>query len=332
MTPPSSEPNLLPTDPAVPSEDLLHTTREHPANYYLLAAWSTAPPSIPQSDPRLQTLLELMAPPSGCSTLVVEGHAMLANPEGVAFAFASGADELAFRLPIEAQDLAASFDGSRVSAYGRGWISFRPVDPAQPVEQQVGDLRFWCETALEYANQTPLAVFEHPEPRRQARYWEEPLGGEWDQEIAAVVEALVQDPVWIGRLLHHRHNGMLAGLARRMATLARRRHDPQDVRRAIAAIGLAISSTPDYRDDLMQMVLVWHSALALGLDATTEFLAVADRLGEAHGGKWLRSWTERTPQNQSLEVFYYEVEDTDGFRYEFRDRPLRSSANPSTPS
>lgn len=72
----------------------------------------------------------------------------------------------------------------------------------------------------------------------------------------------------------------------------------------------------DYRDNLMVIVLIYHSALRLGLDAVALFDEVAAMAPPRLAGE-IAGFPRREPSHRSLEAFdYREVPMPGGVRYE----------------
>lgn len=151
-----------------------------------------------------------------------------------------------------------------------------------------------------------------------------------DDEIVALlreVEASDRFPELIGALTPRVGWEALWLFARRAATFAVRRRDPELLRAGLVAIGVASRNSLDYRDELVALAMLWHSAGLLDLDAEEEVRAAAAKLplfvgtarhappSEAEADR-LTCWLERSPRSQSLAVMgLREGKDKSGFRY-----------------
>jgi hypothetical protein len=65
----------------------------------------------------------------------------------------------------------------------------------------------------------------------------------------------------------------------------------------------------DFRDNLVALCAIYHSALAIGLDADALFEEIA-RLSSTRGADMIRSFAGREPVLKSLEAFGWERVDT----------------------
>nr|MDT0666540.1 hypothetical protein [Micromonospora sp. DSM 115978] len=102
-----------------------------------------------------------------------------------------------------------------------------------------------------------------------------------DDEILALLreaEASARFPELIGLLTPRAGFDALWMFARRAATFAVRRRDPELLRAGLVAIGVASRNSLDYRDELVALSMLWHSAGLLDLDAEAEVRAAAAKL------------------------------------------------------
>jgi hypothetical protein len=100
-----------------------------------------------------------------------------------------------------------------------------------------------------------------------------------------------------------------------MSWVAVRKSSPEAVRMGLTALILE-NNTFDFRDMLMRVVLIYHSAVKLDLDPLQLFdsaasLAVNEQLAEI-----VRDFPRRSPQDRSLATFRYEESGQgESFRY-----------------
>lgn len=70
----------------------------------------------------------------------------------------------------------------------------------------------------------------------------------------------------------------------------------------------------DFRDNLMRLTLLYHSAIILGLDAQEEFQIVADNT-EGKGKDLIVSYIKRTPDLKTLKCMGYKTTSEPEFDY-----------------
>ena len=139
-----------------------------------------------------------------------------------------------------------------------------------------------------------------------------PLPCERDDEIAAILPVLPH----YARELTDRHAGVLSGFAERMASLAVRRHSRQLISDGLIANAVALCASKDFRDVLSPFAALYRAAERIGQAPGEVFFDAARRL-PTDIGKHLISFAGRTPQNRSLQAFFYvEKHDPDGFWFE----------------
>ncbi len=144
-----------------------------------------------------------------------------------------------------------------------------------------------------------------------------PLPCERDREVAEVVDRLGRESEPGERRvpLNREHGVTLCTFAERMASLAVRRHSPEDLRLGLLALALAASVSRDIRDEIVVMAPLWRSAEILGLDPVSEFTAAGEAV-DGLGGQQLLSFAARSPRDRSLQAMgYIESSDEGGFRY-----------------
>ena len=71
----------------------------------------------------------------------------------------------------------------------------------------------------------------------------------------------------------------------------------------------------DYRDNLVALCVIYHSALAVGLNADALFEEIAE-LSSASGADMIRGFAHREPELKSLAAFGWEkLESPDGITF-----------------
>jgi hypothetical protein len=109
-----------------------------------------------------------------------------------------------------------------------------------------------------------------------------------------------------------------------MSCVAVRKSSPEDVRMGLTAL-IVENNNFDFRDMLMILFLIYHSAVKLGLDPLQLFdgaasLAVNEDLAEI-----VRAFPRRSPHDRSLATFRYEESGQgESFRYPRVDPTRRS--------
>jgi hypothetical protein len=80
------------------------------------------------------------------------GYNVLINAHGIIFAIAMGTGFMAFRLSPQDRELAAELGGATVDGLNQAWVTFDPWDVNLRTNKLIGDLKYWCEQALSYAD------------------------------------------------------------------------------------------------------------------------------------------------------------------------------------
>jgi hypothetical protein len=115
-------------------------------------------------------------------------------------------------------------------------------------------------------------------------------------------------------VLSSRESDVLDAYAKRMAELAVRTRNVNELRNGIVAIGIASVISNDDREEMKLVSLLWHSAQILDLDAGAEFRAIAEAAPPT--AEFLINWAVRPAKSQTIGGMHYqESQDEDGFRY-----------------
>ena len=139
-----------------------------------------------------------------------------------------------------------------------------------------------------------------------------------DERISTLVKLFIN-----GTNLDRRHiwqsvdwhlSGAVTGFAERMASLAVREKSRERIVEGLVAL-IIEDYFCDWRDNLRRVAPLYDAAKKIGLDPNALFLEVAGQFKSSVAVS-LRQFTERSPQDQSLEAFAYsESADADGFIY-----------------
>jgi hypothetical protein len=103
--------------------------------------------------------------------------------------------------------------------------------------------------------------------------------------------------------------------AKRMAALGVRRSSPEAVRMGLTAL-IVENNNFDFRDMLMSLVLIYHSAVKLDLDPLQLFDSAASLTVNEELAEIVRDFPRRSPHDRSLATFRYEESGQgESFRY-----------------
>ncbi|WP_322756239.1 hypothetical protein [Frankia sp. Cas3] len=115
---------------------------------------------------------------------------------------------------------------------------------------------------------------------------------------------------------------LLAVFAERMAALAVRNRDQEDLQVGLLAAAIACEKSRDFRDVVHPISLLWRSAELIGLDPVLEFQAAERRL--PFKSNFLSGYPKRPVEMRNIQVMrYIESADADGFLYK-KIEPRRS--------
>jgi hypothetical protein len=116
------------------------------------------------------------------------------------------------------------------------------------------------------------------------------------------------------RLSRHARRKFL-GYAATMAALAVRQNSPDLIEQGLVAL-VVEEGGGDWRDSLIVVFQLYHSAVKLGMDAEKTFARIAGLAGEGVMKKAIHGFPLRPPESRSLKAFCMEEEiGEDGFRY-----------------
>ena len=108
----------------------------------------------------------------------------------------------------------------------------------------------------------------------------------------------------------------LLDYAWRMAQQAVRNSDPSAVTRGLTAL-VVESGRMDIRDSIMRMAVLYHSAVALGLEPVGPFERAAQLSGNETLARELRAFPVRRPEAREIAAFHVRALGSgEGFRYE----------------
>jgi hypothetical protein len=118
----------------------------------------------------------------------------------------------------------------------------------------------------------------------------------------------------MSRLSSHARNGFLA-YAADMAVLAVRRQSPKLIEQGLTAIVIEGASR-DFRDSIVALAKLYHSAAKLGMDAKKAFEEAASLADPGILKTEMRGFPTRPAKDRDLKAFYWTEEITeDGFSY-----------------
>ena len=149
-------------------------------------------------------------------------------------------------------------------------------------------------------------------------YGPRPIPDPIDDEVRELVRS-VDEADWETRkvlfgLMNAHHGWVLLAFAERMASLAVRTGNPQNVSEGLEALAYGAQFI-DLREAILIMSLLYRSATKLNLDAVVLFDEAA-RLGDADFAAVARTYPSREEHSRSIAAMgYIESDDHDGFRY-----------------
>jgi hypothetical protein len=148
-------------------------------------------------------------------------------------------------------------------------------------------------------------------------YYSQPIPSDRDHQIRASVRSVRDSKTFDAFLvaMPHRAWQVLTLFAERMAALAVRRRDVDDLRVGLIAVQLALASTDDEREVIPVLSLLYRAGELINADPTVEFRRVASLSADQNGA--LSTFPSRNTRDRSIEaVAYIERNDADGFRFE----------------
>jgi hypothetical protein len=116
--------------------------------------WNELPLDKLRTHPDLgERLSQISEDLTGVTLGHVLGFDVLVNPDAVILAVAMGTGFMAFRLGVSNGRLALELGGAYVDGLDQQWIMIDPWNAALQENKLLGDLRYWCEQSLAYANE-----------------------------------------------------------------------------------------------------------------------------------------------------------------------------------
>ncbi|HVP00412.1 MAG TPA: hypothetical protein VMT15_20210 [Bryobacteraceae bacterium] len=117
------------------------------------------------------------------------------------------------------------------------------------------------------------------------------------------------------RRLSPRARGGFLGYASRMATLAVRQNSPDLIEQGLVALVIEDGGR-DWRDSVVALFQLYHSACKLGMDATATFAKISSLAESGTIKKEMLGFPHRPPGSRSLQAFCMEEEiGEEGFGY-----------------
>jgi hypothetical protein len=151
---------------------------------------------------------------------------------------------------------------------------------------------------------------------RNRGYGNKPLPDPLDEQIARLVERIVEGPDELHEAVREDLSPMqaqfLLGYGERMASFAVRMSSPSLLENGLLAIGLAAEKLY-FKDVVLVLTLYERSAELLGVDPVGLFERAAARVGAP---QYIFDFPKREPANRDLSSMGYEEQETsDGFLY-----------------
>lgn len=154
---------------------------------------------------------------------------------------------------------------------------------------------------------------------RSPLYIHRPIPCEFDMEISGLVHAFMQAPLaereQVISHMHEDYSDWLFAFSVRMAALAVREDSRQHLLEGLVALVLE-DYRYDYRDNVVCLGPIYHSAVKIGIDPIKLF-AEAASFANNRASDVIANFPSRPPEKRGLKAMgYKESSGPDGFRYE----------------
>jgi hypothetical protein len=288
-------------------------------------------------DERLSIISEGL---TGVTAGYILGYKVLINAKAIIFSVAMGMGFLAFRLSPQDRGLAREFGGTGVDGLGQAWISVDPWNVNLRTEQLLGDLKYWCEQALAYANElsgtkigspsslsdNAVELLDIPKNVTSLDYRNGKLPSPVDEEIMRILTSVMESTSAQRKdfisLLDSEAFSLLDVFSLRMAMFSVRKNSYEHLLKGLVALAFA-ALKDDWRDTLMDISLFYYSAVKLGISPKQLFTSASQYATSEGVRKLILGYLDRTPENKAIEQMgYREVNGPSGLIYQFADHPI----------